>query len=216
MPHADGLEVRLSWRLVYDLTLTQSCAWPGIPDCSFAQADAFYLKIWCFKHTACRMWVDRLLAHEQAYRSIVGGPIYRTWVLYLAPSALSFEAGLPDIHQVLLAKTSAAGKEIEPRRETLDTGIPLLLKRAGQVRASPWVLAVTSCYAAAACAGPSVRPSVSTVASGSCLPSRCGRLLDAFLYPYPILFYARLRCGAPRFVVGVLWRTSPDVMSPYG
>jgi cyclopropane-fatty-acyl-phospholipid synthase len=57
----------------------------------------------------CRMWVERLLAHEQACRSIVGGPIYRTWVLYLAASALSFEGGLTDIHQVLLAKRSSPG-----------------------------------------------------------------------------------------------------------
>jgi cyclopropane-fatty-acyl-phospholipid synthase len=55
------------------------------------------------------MWVERLLAHEQACRSIVGGQIYRTWVLYLAASALSFEAGLTDIHQVLLANGSSPG-----------------------------------------------------------------------------------------------------------
>jgi cyclopropane-fatty-acyl-phospholipid synthase len=55
----------------------------------------------------CRMWVERLLTHEQACRSVVGGPVYRTWVLYLAASALSFEAGLTDVHQVLLAKRSS-------------------------------------------------------------------------------------------------------------
>jgi len=57
----------------------------------------------------CRMWVERLLAHEQTCRALVGGPIYRTWVLYLAASSLSFEAGLTDIHQVLLAKRSSPG-----------------------------------------------------------------------------------------------------------
>lgn len=55
----------------------------------------------------CRMWVERLLAHEQACRTIVGGAIHRTWVLYLAASALSFEAGLTDVCQVLLAKRPA-------------------------------------------------------------------------------------------------------------
>jgi len=55
----------------------------------------------------CRMWVERLLAHEQACRDIVGGPIFRTWVLYLAASALSFDAGLTDIDQVLFAKRSS-------------------------------------------------------------------------------------------------------------
>ena len=57
----------------------------------------------------CRLWVEHLLAHEQARRSIVGGAIYRTWVPYLAASALSFETGLTDIHQVLLAKRSNPG-----------------------------------------------------------------------------------------------------------
>ncbi len=62
----------------------------------------------------CRAWVERLLAHEQACRKLVGGAIHRTWVLYLAASALNFEAGLTEIHQVLLAKRSSPG----PRRWT--------------------------------------------------------------------------------------------------
>ena len=55
----------------------------------------------------CRLWVERLLAHEQACRKIVSGPVFRTWVLYLAASSLSFEAGLTDVQQVLLAKRSS-------------------------------------------------------------------------------------------------------------
>ena len=55
----------------------------------------------------CRRWVERLLANEQACRSLVGSVIHRTWVLYLAVSALNFEAGLSDVHQVLLAKRSS-------------------------------------------------------------------------------------------------------------
>jgi len=57
----------------------------------------------------CRMWVERLLAHEQACRAVVAGPVFRTWVLYLAASALSFESGRTDVHQVLLAKRSSPG-----------------------------------------------------------------------------------------------------------
>ena len=55
----------------------------------------------------CRLWVERLLAHEEACRRLVGGVIHRTWVLYLAASALNFEAGVTEVHQVLLAKRSS-------------------------------------------------------------------------------------------------------------
>jgi len=54
----------------------------------------------------CRKWVERLLAHEQTCRNLVGGRIFRTWVLYLAASSLSFESGWTDVCQVLLAKRS--------------------------------------------------------------------------------------------------------------
>jgi cyclopropane-fatty-acyl-phospholipid synthase len=62
----------------------------------------------------CRAWVERLLAHEQACRRLVGSAVHRTWVLYLTASALNFEAGQLDVHQVLLAKRSSPG----PRRWT--------------------------------------------------------------------------------------------------
>lgn len=55
----------------------------------------------------CRLWVERLLAHEPERRRVVDGMIYRTWVLYLAVSSLNFEAGSLDLHQVLLAKRSS-------------------------------------------------------------------------------------------------------------
>jgi len=53
----------------------------------------------------CRLWVERLLAHEAECCRIAGRAIHRTWVLYLAASALNFEAGKLDVCQVLLAKT---------------------------------------------------------------------------------------------------------------
>lgn len=55
----------------------------------------------------CRAWVERLMAHEDPCTKLVGRARYRTWVLYLAVSALNFEAGLTEIHQVLLAKRSS-------------------------------------------------------------------------------------------------------------
>jgi cyclopropane-fatty-acyl-phospholipid synthase len=54
----------------------------------------------------CRVWVERLLAHENTCRKLVGRVIHRTCVLYLAASALSFESGQTEVHQVLLAKRS--------------------------------------------------------------------------------------------------------------
>lgn len=55
----------------------------------------------------CRMWVERLMAHEEACRELVGSAIHRTWALFLAASALNFEAGVMEVHQVLLAKRSS-------------------------------------------------------------------------------------------------------------
>jgi len=55
----------------------------------------------------CRCWVERLMAREEECRKLVGLAIYRTWLLYLAMSALNFESGLTEVHQVLLAKRSS-------------------------------------------------------------------------------------------------------------
>jgi cyclopropane-fatty-acyl-phospholipid synthase len=55
----------------------------------------------------CRAWVERLRENEAACTRLVGRACYRTWVLYLAVSALNFESGLTDVHQVLLAKRSS-------------------------------------------------------------------------------------------------------------
>ncbi|MEK7404497.1 MAG: cyclopropane-fatty-acyl-phospholipid synthase family protein [Acidobacteriota bacterium] len=54
----------------------------------------------------CRAWVERLRAHEDACRKLVGRAVHRAWVLYLAVSALNFEASWTEVHQVLLAKRS--------------------------------------------------------------------------------------------------------------
>jgi cyclopropane-fatty-acyl-phospholipid synthase len=54
----------------------------------------------------CRHWVERLAANAAECLNHVDRETYRTWLLYLAGSALSFESGATDIYQVLLAKRS--------------------------------------------------------------------------------------------------------------
>lgn len=54
----------------------------------------------------CREWVRRLRQNGTACVRLVGNETYRTWLLYLAGSALSFEEGFTDVHQLLLAKRS--------------------------------------------------------------------------------------------------------------
>jgi len=56
------------------------------------------------KHYAmtCRAWVARLQANAQSCVNLVDEVTYRTWVLYLAGSALSFEDGHLDLAQLTL------------------------------------------------------------------------------------------------------------------
>jgi cyclopropane-fatty-acyl-phospholipid synthase len=52
----------------------------------------------------CRHWVDRLRRNASNCMKYVDKETYRTWLLYLAGSALSFEVGNTDVCQVLMAK----------------------------------------------------------------------------------------------------------------
>ncbi len=52
----------------------------------------------------CRAWVERLQANADACRQLVDEETYRTWLIYLAGSAVNFEDGDLDVHQVLLAR----------------------------------------------------------------------------------------------------------------
>ncbi|MGH9614773.1 MAG: class I SAM-dependent methyltransferase [Bryobacteraceae bacterium] len=52
----------------------------------------------------CRRWVDQLRKNAAECLNYVSAETYRAWLLYLAGSAVSFEAGVTGIHQVLLAK----------------------------------------------------------------------------------------------------------------
>ena len=55
----------------------------------------------------CRTWVDRLIARREPCLKAVGAFTWRTWLLYLAGSAVAFDAGDLGLHQVLLAKRGA-------------------------------------------------------------------------------------------------------------
>ena len=55
----------------------------------------------------CRAWVGRLQDAAEDCMRLVTRDVYRTWLLYLAACAASFEEGGTDIHQALFAKRSA-------------------------------------------------------------------------------------------------------------
>jgi cyclopropane-fatty-acyl-phospholipid synthase len=55
----------------------------------------------------CRAWVDNLIAHRELCLKTVDPSTWRTWLLYLAGSAVSFDVGGLGLHQVLLAKRGA-------------------------------------------------------------------------------------------------------------
>jgi cyclopropane-fatty-acyl-phospholipid synthase len=52
----------------------------------------------------CRAWVDRLVKNRLESLKYVDQETYRTWLLYLAASAASFECADTEIHQVLFSK----------------------------------------------------------------------------------------------------------------
>jgi cyclopropane-fatty-acyl-phospholipid synthase len=63
----------------------------------------------------CRAWVDRLTTHRELCLKTVDPATWRTWLLYLAGSAVAFEVGRLGLHQVLLAKRGANAAAPETR-----------------------------------------------------------------------------------------------------
>jgi len=59
----------------------------------------------------CRNWVERLAANATECLKYVDRETYRTWLLYLAGSAISFESGSTDIYQILMAKRRLAKRK---------------------------------------------------------------------------------------------------------
>jgi cyclopropane-fatty-acyl-phospholipid synthase len=56
----------------------------------------------------CRAWVDQLQRNAVECRRLVDDETYRTWLLYLAASAVNFEDGNTDAVEVVLAKSPRA------------------------------------------------------------------------------------------------------------
>jgi cyclopropane-fatty-acyl-phospholipid synthase len=55
----------------------------------------------------CRAWVERLRSNREACLRAVDEETWRTWQLYLAGSAVAFEEGSLNLHQVLFTKKGA-------------------------------------------------------------------------------------------------------------
>jgi len=64
----------------------------------------------------CRRWVERLQQNAAECLKYVDCETYRTWLLYLAGSAVSFDTGRTDLCQILMAKRRTP----QPRRLTRD------------------------------------------------------------------------------------------------
>jgi cyclopropane-fatty-acyl-phospholipid synthase len=68
----------------------------------------------------CRQWAERLMAHADEARALVGERILRTWRLYLTCSAMAFGSGSIGLYQVLLRKHRDPAVDPAPRtREQL-------------------------------------------------------------------------------------------------
>jgi cyclopropane-fatty-acyl-phospholipid synthase len=60
----------------------------------------------------CSEWVRRLVSAERFCLEQAGSRTYRTWLLYLAASSLSFAEGQTDIYQVLFAKRASRTRRL--------------------------------------------------------------------------------------------------------
>jgi len=60
----------------------------------------------------CAAWVANLMRHRSTCLTLVDGVTYRTWLLYLAASAVSLERGETELYQTLLAKRGTARRRL--------------------------------------------------------------------------------------------------------
>lgn len=65
----------------------------------------------------CRQWVERLREREERAIELVGRERYRTWLLYLAGSAVAFEDGWIGLHQIVAARPDPAERAAPRTRE---------------------------------------------------------------------------------------------------
>ncbi len=60
----------------------------------------------------CRAWMERLHRNEKACLEQVDEETYRTWLLYLAGSAINFDEGYLDVHQILFARRDSQARPL--------------------------------------------------------------------------------------------------------
>src|SRR5213594_3990165 len=61
-----------------------------------------------------RQWVDRLQANAERARALVGERVYRTWLLYLAASSVSFMQGSIGLYQIVATRPDPAAATAVP------------------------------------------------------------------------------------------------------
>ena len=61
-----------------------------------------------------RQWVDRLQANAERARALVGERVYRTWLLYLAGSSVSFTQGSIGLYQIVATRPDPAAATVLP------------------------------------------------------------------------------------------------------
>ena len=61
-----------------------------------------------------RQWVERLQANAEQARALVGERVYRTWLLYLAASAVSFMQGSIGLYQIVATRPDPAAATAVP------------------------------------------------------------------------------------------------------
>jgi cyclopropane-fatty-acyl-phospholipid synthase len=66
-----------------------------------------------------RHWVERLETRQAEAISVAGEVTYRTWRLYMAASASSFESGGLNVNQTLLAKPAGGQSNLPLSRADL-------------------------------------------------------------------------------------------------
>jgi cyclopropane-fatty-acyl-phospholipid synthase len=66
-----------------------------------------------------RLWCERLMARRAEAEALVGAPVYRIWVAYLAGCSLAFQRGSARIFQTLASRSARGEPPLPPTRADL-------------------------------------------------------------------------------------------------
>jgi len=66
-----------------------------------------------------RAWCERLMARREEAEALVGAPVYRIWIAYLAGCSLAFERGTARIYQTLATRGARGEPPLPPTRADL-------------------------------------------------------------------------------------------------